>query len=790
MTKPIRRVAVIGAGVMGSGIAAHFANSGIETILLDIVPPNLTDDEKKIPANRNRFAVNGKTNALKNKPAAFFHATNADLVTVGNTEDDLGKLANVDLVIEAIIEKLEPKQALFAKLDGLVAPDTIVASNTSGLSIAKMVEGRSDSFRKNFLVMHFFNPVRYMKLLEVVPGTETDPAVLERVKSIGANQIGKGVVLGYDTPNFIGNRIGVYSMLLTTHLTLEQKLNPEDVDLISGTPMGHPRSASFRTADIVGLDTFIHVADNCYDSLTQDPERDVFKAPAFMRAMVEKKLLGGKTKGGIFRKSKAGNETFDFFTMEYRPSTETEAIKASCKKLSKIEDVRERVKALVADDSVVGKFAWQSLSRTLAYTAGLVGEISDDIEACDQAMRWGYNWELGPFETWDAIGFTAGLERMKADGLKIPATIEKMAASGATSFYSNDGKKFDLAKGAYIARDLDPKAKTLGETRRGDKPVFRNAGAEAWDLGDGILGLTFTTKANSIDNDVIAAIPKALEIAEKDFRGVVIANEGDHFCVGANLLMVVMGAQQKQWEMIRNTVRGFQGAVQRIKYASVPVVAAPYGMAVGGGLEVCLASHATQAYCETYAGLVEVGVGLIPGGAGNLNMLWRALAAIPEGVEVDTLPYVTNVFKSIAMAKVSSSAVEAQQFGFFYPRDGISLDKARLVAEAKARAIGLAEAGFVRSVPRAFRLPGESGIATLHMMIDTLVAGGFATEYDAFIARKLATVLSGGAGGATRPVTEAEMLELEAEVFVSLCGEAKSQERMQAMLTTNKPLRN
>jgi len=790
MTKPIRRVAVIGAGVMGSGIAAHFANSGIETILLDIVPPNLTDDEKKIPANRNRFAVNGKTNALKNKPAAFFHATNADLVTVGNTEDDLGKLANVDLVIEAIIEKLEPKQSLFAKLDGLVAPDTIVASNTSGLSIAKMVEGRSDSFRKNFLVMHFFNPVRYMKLLEVVPGTETDKAVLDRVKSIGANQIGKGVVLGYDTPNFIGNRIGVYSMLLTTHLTLEQKLNPEDVDLISGTPMGHPRSASFRTADIVGLDTFIHVADNCYDSLTQDPERDVFKAPAFMRAMVEKKLLGGKTKGGIFRKSKAGNETFDFFTMEYRPSTETEAIKASCKKLSKIEDVRERVKALVADDSVVGKFAWQSLSRTLAYTAGLVGEISDDIEACDQAMRWGYNWELGPFETWDAIGFTAGLERMKADGLKIPATIEKMAASGATSFYSNDGKKYDLAKGAYVARDLDPKATTLGETRRGDKPVFRNAGAEAWDLGDGILGLTFTTKANSIDNDVIAAIPKALEIAEKDFRGVVIANEGDHFCVGANLLMVVMGAQQKQWEMIRNTVRGFQGAVQRIKYASVPVVAAPYGMAVGGGLEVCLASHATQAYCETYAGLVEVGVGLIPGGAGNLNMLWRALAAIPEGVEVDTLPYVTNVFKSIAMAKVSSSAVEAQQFGFFYPRDGISLDKARLVAEAKARAMGLAEAGFVRSVPRAFRLPGESGIATLHMMIDTLVAGGFATEYDAFIARKLATVLCGGAGGATRPVTEAEMLELEAEVFVSLCGEAKSQERMQAMLTTNKPLRN
>ena len=790
MTKPIRRVAVIGAGVMGSGIAAHCANSGLEVLLLDIVPPGLSEDEKKKPANRNKFAINGKANALKAKPAAFFHPTNAELVRIGNTEDDLAKLANVDLVIEAIIEKIEAKRDLFTKLEAIVSPETIVASNTSGLRIAEMLEGRSEQFKKNFLVLHFFNPVRYMKLLEIVPGAETSAEVMARATKFGRDQLGKGVVVGKDTPNFIGNRIGVHSMLLTTHLMVEHQLSPEDVDLITGPAMGHPRSASFKTADMVGLDTFCHVADNCYATLTSDPERDVFKVPDFLRKMVEQKLLGNKSKAGFYRKSKEGNETFDYATLAYRPGAQTEAIKGLTKKLGKVEDVRERVKALVADTSIAGQFAWKVLSRSLVYTAGLVGEIADDVESCDAAMRWGYNWELGPFETWDAIGFRAAAERMKADGMKLPEAVETMLASGAESFYTTDGKMFDLLGGKYVDRPVDPKAKSVSSLRRGDKPVFQNDGAVAWDLGDGILGLTFTTKANSIDSDVINAIPKAVELAERDFRGLVIANEGDHFCVGANLFMVVMAAQAKQWEQIRTMVKSLHAGVQRMKYAAVPVVAAPYGMTVGGGLEVCLAAHATQAYCETYAGLVEVGVGLIPGGGGNVNMLFRALSQIPEGVEVDTLPYVTNVFKSIALAKVSSSAVEAQQFGYFYPRDGVTLDKARLVTEAKARAIGMAEAGFRPPVPRAYKLPGESGIATLHMMIDTLQAGGYATAHDALIAKKLAVVLCGGAGGASRQVTEAEMLDLEAEVFVSLCGEPKSQERMQHMLMNNKPLRN
>jgi 3-hydroxyacyl-CoA dehydrogenase len=790
MTKPIRRVGVIGAGVMGSGIAAHFANAGIEVLLLDIVPPGLSDEEKKKPANRNRFAEGGKLAAQKARPAAFFHTTNAALVRTGNLEDDLEKLSNVDLVIEAIIEKLDIKRALFEKLEKVVSSGTIVASNTSGLRIEDMLEGRGDAFRRHFLVMHFFNPVRYMKLLELVAGPETDADVMERVRKFGVDQIGKGIVVGKDTPNFVGNRIGCHSLMFIMHQMVETGLTPEDVDLITGTPMGHPRSASFRTADMVGLDTFVHVSDNCYEVLTDDPEREVFKVPEFLRGMTQKKLLGNKTKGGFYKKTREGLLTYDYKTSDYRPQGGDPAIKELCKQLSKVEDVRERVKKLVNDEGPAGKFAWKAIARSLAYSAGLVGTIADEVEAIDNAMKWGYNWDLGPFETWDAIGFTEATARMKQEGIALPASIDKMIASGAKSFYTEDDEVYDLLAGKYVPRDLDVRNVGLGEMRMGEKPVVRTSSAEAWDLGDGVLGLTFTSKANSIDGDVIKAIYEATEVAERDFRALVIANEGDHFCVGANLLMVVMAAQQKAWDQIRGVVTQMQGAMQRLKYSSIPVVAAPFGMAVGGGLEVCYAADATQAYAETYAGLVEVGVGLIPGGAGNVNMLFRSLSSVPDGAKVDPLQLVARTFENIAMARVSSSAVEAQHFGYFHHRDGVSFDRARHLYEAKQRAIGLAEGGYHPPVPRAFVLPGESGIATLGMMIDTLVAGGYATEHDGLIARKLATVLCGGAGGATHAVTEEEMLELEAEVFVSLCGEAKSQERMQHMLMKNKPLRN
>jgi 3-hydroxyacyl-CoA dehydrogenase len=790
MNKAIRRAAVIGAGVMGSGIAAHFANAGIEVLLLDIVPPNLTDAEKGSRAARDRFAAGGLEKALKSRPAAFFHSSNARLVKTGNIEDDLELLKDVDLVIEAIIEKVEPKRALFAKLDGVVPAHAIVASNTSGLRIAEMLEGRSDAFKQRFLVMHFFNPVRYMKLLELVPGEHTSPDVLAHVRRFGEDTLGKGIVVGKDTPNFVGNRIGAHAMMATIHLMLEDGLAPEDVDAITGAPMAHPKSASFRTADMVGLDTFAHVADNCFASLTSDEDREVFKVPDYIRAMLDKKLLGDKTRAGFYKKSKEGIETLDPKTLVYRPKGGDDAIKKVAKSLGKIENPAERLKKLVADEGRAGQFAWKVLSRSLAYSARRIGEITDDVTAIDDAMRWGYNWELGPFEVWDALGFKETTLRMKKDGLALPASIDRMLASGATRFYREDGAVFDLAKGAYEAREVDPRLATLTILRRGAAPVLKNDGAEAWDLGDGILGLTFKTKANSIDPDVIGMLGRAAEKAEEGFRGLVIANEGEHFCVGANLFLVVMAASTKDWTSIRTMVKGYQDATQRLKYAAVPVVVAPFSMTLGGGLELCFAGDSVQAAAETYSGLVEVAVGLIPGGAGTMNMLWRALENLPDGMPVPTYDIVTQVFKNIALAKVATSAVEAQRFGYFRSTDGVSFDKARLVTEAKARAIGLAEAGYHAPIPRAFKLPGESGIATLRMMVDTLVAGGYASEHDAKIAGKLAEVLCGGAGGASREVTEGEMLELEREAFISLCGEAKSQERMQYMLMNNKPLRN
>lgn len=769
---------------MGSGIAAHFANAGLEVLLLDIVPPNDKD-----PSKRNAFAAGGLEKAIKSRPAAFYHKDSARLIQVGNTEDDLEKLKDCDLVIEAIIEKVEAKQQLLERLEKIVPAHCIVASNTSGLRIEEMTKGRSATLKKNFVVLHFFNPVRYMKLLEIVPGPETDKAVLDHVVRFAQDVLGKGVVFGKDTPNFVGNRIGAHAMMATIHQMLADGLAPEDVDAITGTPMAHPKSASFRTADMVGLDTFGHVADNCYNSLTNDEDRDVFKVPDYIRAMVEKKLLGDKTKGGFYKKGADKQvQTFDPKTLEYRAKGGDESIKATTKGLAKIEDPKERVRKLVADQGKAGAFARKVLYRSLAYSARRIGEIADSVQAVDDAMKWGYNWELGPFEVWDALGFAETVSAIEKEGFELPESVKKMKASGATSFYK-DGTEYSLLKGEYVKQAEDPRYVTLPKLRKG-APVLKNDGAEACDLGDGVLGLTFKTKANSIDPDVISMLGQAAEKAETDFRALVIANQGEFFCVGANLMLVVMSAAQKQWDQISAMVKNYQYATQRLKYARVPVVSAPYGMTLGGGLELCMGSDAVQAAAETYSGLVEVGVGLIPGGAGTMNMLWRALESIPEGTAVDTYAFVTQTFKNIALAKVATSAEEAKGLGYFRKSDGVSFDRARQLSEAKARAIGMAEAGYHPPTPRAYRLPGESGIATLGMMVDTLVAGGYASEHDAKIARKLAVVLCGGVGGATREVTEDEILELEREAFVSLCGEPKSAERMQYMLMNNKPLRN
>ena len=768
---PIRRVAVLGAGVMGAGIAAHCANAGITVLLLDLETPDAALDKLK-----------------KAKPAAFMHPRNAVLVRTGNFDADLAKVADADLIIEAVVERLDIKQSLFAKLEA-IAPHALVASNTSGLRIADMLHGRTAQFKANFMVMHFFNPPRYMKLLELVAGPDTSADAKARAEKFGKDVLGKGIVWAKDTSNFIGNRIGLQSMMTAIHLMLERGLAPEDVDAITGIPMAHPKSATFRTADVVGLDTVGHVATNCYHTLTADEDRATFALPAYIAKMIAGNQLGDKTKGGFYKRAGADTLTLDPKTGAYRAKGGDEAIGKAMKALGKIEDPRARVKHLLGTAGPAGDFAWTVMSRSMAYAARRIPEIAESVVDIDNAMKWGYGWDLGPFETWDALGFADTYDRMKKEDLALPTWVDKMRVAGATSFYK-DAKVWDPIRGDYVARASDPREVSLEIMRRGGAPVLKNNGGEAWDLGDGVLGLTFTTKANSIDDHVIQIIHDAVARAETDFRAMVVWNQGEFFCVGANLFAVVVAASQKQWEPLHKMVGAYQAATQRMKYAAVPVVAAPYNMTLGGGLELCFGASAVQAAAETYSGLVEVGVGLIPGGAGTLNMLWRALEGVPEGVDIDVYAYVTQVFKNIALAKVATSAEEGKALGFFRGSDGVSFDRARHLFETKRRAIGLAESGYHAPSPRAYKLPGESGIATLHMMINTLVAGNYASAHDAKIAMKLANVLCGGTSGATHAVTEREMLELEREAFVSLCGEPLSQARMQHMLQTQKPLRN
>ena len=775
---------------MGAGIAAHVANAGIPVLLLDIVPPDLADAAKAPRAARDRVAAAGLANLARSKPAALFAASHARLISIGNLEDDLADAGTCDLIIEAVVERLDIKRALYTRLEPLLGEQTIVASNTSGLRIADLLVGRGDAFRSRFLITHFFNPPRYMKLLEIVAGPDTLPAALARAERFGREALGKGIVRAKDTPNFIANRIGAHAMMSAIHVMLERGLAPEDVDALTGEAMAHPKSATFRTGDVVGLDTLVHVVDNCYQVLTGDEDREVFALPPYIRTMLEQKRLGDKTRGGFYRKTPAGIETLDPATGQYRAKGGSDAIAKACKAIAKEGDARKRVRALVNADGPVGDAAWHIIARSLAYAARRVGEISDDVAAIDAAMRWGYNWELGPFETWDALGVRETAARMKKDGIAVAPTVTRMLERGIDSFYGDAGRVYDLAAQSYRTMERDPREVTLTVLRHGDAPVLANAGAEAWDAGDGILCLTFKSKANSIDPDVTRMLYDAVARAERDFRALLIANQGDHFSVGANLFLVAMAAGQKQWDPLREMVALFQNAIQRLKYASVPVVAAPYGMTLGGGLELCLGCTRLQAAAETYAGLVEVGVGLLPGGGGHMNLLWRALENIPQGVDADPFPFVGQVFKNIATAQVATSASEAVDLGYFRRSDGASFDRARQLWEAKRLAVALADGGHHPPVPRAFRLPGESGIATLHLLINTMMQSGYASEHDGVIARQVARVLCGGASGATHEVTEDEMLELEREAFISLCGEPKSQERMQHMLMHNKPLRN
>jgi 3-hydroxyacyl-CoA dehydrogenase len=796
MTTRIRKVAVLGAGVMGSGIAAHLANSGVRALLLDIVPPKAAPGEDTASkAFRNKFALGALANMRKQKPSPIVSEQVFTAIEVGNFEDDLGRLEECDWVIEVVKEDMAVKQALFAKVEQHARKDAIVSSNTSGLSIKGMLEGRGAEFRKNFLVTHFFNPVRYMKLLELVAGPETDPEVVKSIHRFGEEVLGKGIVYGKDTTNFIANRVGTYGMMRTISEMQKAELSIEEVDKIFGPAMGRPKSAVFRTADIVGLDTFSHVAKNCYDTLTQDEEREVFAAPEFLQKMVAKGMLGDKTGGGFYKKDKsAGGKdilALDLKTLEYRPQAKVRYESLGAAK--EVENVRERVVTVMNGQDKAAKFAERITLDVLAYASRRIPEIADDVVNVDRAMRWGFAWDLGPFETWDAFGVKKGVERMKELGLAPAAWVEQMLATGRTSFYGVENGKdtyWDIPSKSVKVVPENARTMRVEYLKRGNKKLTGNDSATLWDMGDGVTLLEFHSKMNSLDEDIIRLMGTALDETEKNFRGLVIGNDGANFSAGANIMAMLMAAKNGEFDTLRQMAGALQAANQRMRYSPVPVVTAPFNLTLGGGAEVTMGGNAVQASAELYMGLVEVGVGLIPGGGGTMQLLRNVYGPYAADKDFDPFPFIKKVFLAVGMAKVATSAEEAREMGFLSQSDGISANRDFLLSDAKQRVLGMANAGFRAPRPTRFRLPGPSGFATIDMMLYDMELNGQVSAHDRKIAQKLARVLTGGDTSPSVLLTEERLLELEQEAFLSLLGEEKTQDRMMYMLEKGKPLRN
>ncbi len=795
MIRDIKRVAVIGSGVMGSGIAAHLANIGIPTLLLDIVPNELTEEEKAKGLTledkqvRNRLAAGAIQKLFKQKPAPLTKNENANLITPGNLEDDLDKLKDVDWIIEVVVERLEIKQQVFEKVDAHRKPGSIVSSNTSGISIKAMAEGRSEDFRKHFLGTHFFNPPRYLKLLEIIPTEDTLPEVLEFMKKFGEDVLGKGVVVCKDTPNFIGNRIGTFGLLQTVEEMAKGGYSVGEVDSVTGTLIGRPKSATFRTLDVVGLDTFYHVANNVYNNV-EGEEKEKFAVPEFIQKMIENGWLGSKAKQGFYKKE--GKEILEINpeTLEYEPRKKLSAASIEMAKNAKRS---ERLKTLVYANDRAGTLLWNIFAPTFIYSAEKVGEIADNIYAIDQAMKWGFGWEQGPFEAWDSIGVEKSVEKMEAEGRNVPQWVKDMLANGHASFYKRENGKlyyYDKDNG-YVQVEDNPKVVNLKTLKEQNRVIKKNSGASLIDLGDGVLNLEFHSPNNALGMDTIQMINYAIdEVEQGDYRGLVIGNQGKNFCVGANLALMLMEAQDENFFDLELIVRQFQNAMMRIRYASKPVVAAPFQMSLGGGAEVAMPAARIQASVETYIGLVEVGVGLIPGGGGNKELYRRLLERMPKGVNFDLQQVANRTFELISMAKVSTSAHEAQEYGFLSADDGISFNSDHLLHDAKQQVIKLYEQGY--RPPQRKKLPvvGETGYATMLMAAKSMQYSGYASEYDVHIASKLAYVIAGGKVPYGTEVDEQYLLDLEREAFLSLLGERKTQERMQHMLVKGKPLRN
>jgi 3-hydroxyacyl-CoA dehydrogenase len=767
---------------MGARIAAHFANAGFPVDLLDIVLP----DQPK----RNAAALAGIESAAKQRPVAFFTDAAKALITPGNFEDDLGRVGRCEWIVEAVAENLEIKRSLWRRVAALRAPGSSVSTNTSGIPLARISEGFDSEFRQHFLGTHFFNPPRYLHLAEVIAGAETRREVLGWVAAFCDLHLGKGVVPCKDTPNFIGNRIGCFFGAKVGLLTEEGDYTVEEVDALTGPLIGLPKSASFRLIDIIGLDVWVHVLRNLYEAAPLDPARELYRVPEIMQRMMERGWLGEKRGQGFYQRVGKGADkeiwALDRKTLEYRPARKVKfpAVEA----VRGIEDLGQRLRALVAEnaagDDRAGQFLWKLFRDFVIYAARMVPEISDRIVEIDRAMRWGYGFKLGPFELWDALGVPETVERMRREGCAIPENVERMLVSGARSFYEDadgDGdpgtRYFDLNAGGYAELEKRPGVMVLGEIKRARGVVKTNPGASLVDLGDGVLCLEFHSKMNALGEDMIQMVAGALDEVDRGFEALVVANDGENFSVGANLMMVLLASQEGDWDELDTAIRRFQAACMAMKYASRPVVAAAFGMALGGGCEVVLHAARVQASAETYMGLVETGVGLIPAGGGCKEMLLR-------------LGNAKRAFDLIGFGKVSESAAHARELGFLRQSDGLTMNRERLTADAKAAALGMV-AGWSPGMPRQdIAVEGDAGYATLKMGMKLAAEGGYITEYDCVVGEKLAYVLSGGRLTGTQKVSEQYLLDLEREAFLSLCGNVKTQERMQYMLKNGKALRN
>ena len=806
MKLPIQKAVVLGAGTMGARIAAHFANAGLPCVLLDIVPPDLKPDAP--PGDRNRLARNGVEAAKKSRPAAFFTSGLADKISIGNFDDDLARCAEADWIIEVVAENLEIKRKLLSRVAQFRKPGAIVTTNTSGLPVHLIAESLPDEFQQHWAGTHFFNPPRYLKLVEIIPGPKTSPAVVETLSDFCDRRLGKGVVVAKDTPNFIANRIGTFSVLNALRLMKELDMTVEEIDACTGPAVGWPKSATFRTTDIVGLDVLAHVVKNIYETAPDDESRERYKVPSVVEEMIKRGWLGDKTGQGFYKKLKGEGEkeilTLDVDKLEYRPRQKARFASIDGGKV--IDDTRERLRALVGPilagqkGDKAQQFLWSALSETCLYAARRVPEISDNLADVDRAMRWGFGWELGPFEMVDALGLNAFAEQVQKEGRAVPALIEKALAGGRKSFYeSAKGQTtvFDLATGSKNVEDALGILilKTLKEAGR---EVERNAGASLIDLGDGVVCCEFHAKMNSIGADLISMIHKGLKRLETDFDAMVIANQAVNFSVGANLMLVLVGAQEQEWDELHLAVKQFQNVNLAIKYAKKPVVAAPQGMALGGGCEISLHAARIHSAAEAYVGLVEAGVGLIPGGGGSKEMLIRANERAAGGDELDLFHALRPIFETIAMAKVGASAEECRELGYFRREDRYSMNTQRLVADAKETALSLVRSGWKPAAAgwqegaqtTQIKVLGEQFLSAAKLAIHMLVRGGYASEYDAVVARKLANILAGGLLTSPQLVSEQYILDLEREAFVSLLGEKKTQERIAFTLKTGKPLRN